>query len=106
NAVEHGNCGITYEEKSAYLAGDDDSLDLIRERIRDPAVAAREVYLSYRIAPKETVVTITDEGRGILMAQAYIDDLSYNDAGKRSRYGILLARLLASRLVALHHLPD
>ena len=103
NAVEHGNCGITYEEKSAYLAGHDNSLDLIRERIRDPAVAARRVYLSYRIAPEETVVTIRDEGagfdwrayraatgeegleemhgRGILMAQAYIDDLSYNDAG-------------------------
>lgn len=188
NAVEHGNCGITYEEKSAYLAGHDNSLDLIRERIRDPAVGARRVYLSYRIAPEETVVTIRDEGagfdwrayrvatgeegldemhgRGILMAQAYIDDLSYNDAGnevtvggrhvsvltaadvfvgemsfllnnRRSatvtaasdgvllridkdqfvqairtnpHYGILLARLLASRLVArlvaLHHLPD
>lgn len=103
NAVEHGNCGITYDEKSAYLEEHDDSLDLIRERIRDPDVAARRVYLSYRIAPEETVVTIRDDGdgfdwrayraatgeqgleemhgRGILMARAYIDDLSYNDAG-------------------------
>jgi anti-sigma regulatory factor (Ser/Thr protein kinase)/CheY-like chemotaxis protein len=103
NAVEHGNCGITYEEKSAYLREHDDSLDLIREKMLDPGVAARRVYLSYRIDPGKTVVTIRDDGdgfdwsgykaatgaggieeshgRGILMARAYIDALEYNDAG-------------------------
>ncbi|MFW5688317.1 MAG: cyclic nucleotide-binding domain-containing protein [Spirochaetota bacterium] len=103
NAVEHGNCGITYEEKSRYLEEHGDSLELIRRRSRDPAVAARRVYLSYRISPERTRVTIRDDGagfdwrsyrtargedglgeshgRGILMAGAYIDELAYNDAG-------------------------
>ncbi len=103
NAVEHGNCGITYDEKSAYIEAHGDSLGLIHERLRDPEVAQRRVRLSYRISPGDTIVTIRDQGpgfdwrryhaavgeagleeahgRGILMARAYIDELRYNDAG-------------------------
>ena len=103
NAVEHGNCGITYEEKSRFLVDHDDALDLIRERIREPGIARRRVYLSYRITPERTTVTIRDDGdgfdwrsyetavgedglderhgRGILMARAYMQGLSYNEKG-------------------------
>ena len=103
NAVEHGNCGITYEEKSSYIAAHGDALELIRTRLRDSEIASRRVFLSYRISPRDTIVTISDQGsgfdwrvyrapvgeagldeahgRGILMARAYIDELSYNEIG-------------------------
>lgn len=113
NAVEHGNCGITYEEKSAYLAEHGDGLELIRERSRAPDIAAKRVYLSYRIQADRTVVTIRDDGdgfdwyayrastgadgideshgRGILMARAYIDELAYNDKGNEVTLTLLHA---------------
>lgn len=106
NAVEHGNCEITYEEKSAWLAVHDGSLGLIRERIKDERIRDRRVHLAYRITPERTVVRIRDDGngfdwrayqtktgesglderhgRGILMARAYISSLEYNDRGNEA----------------------
>ncbi len=103
NAIEHGNCCISYEEKSAYLEAGGDILELIREKNQDAEVARRKVYLSYRIEPRKSSFSIRDEGqgfdwraiepakgqeglgqmhgRGIFMARLYLSQLSFNDAG-------------------------
>ena len=103
NAVEHGNCGISYAEKTEWLEAKGDILDLIREKTRDSAVKAKRVFFSYRIAPERSQFTIRDQGEGfdwrgqlerrkeeinlglhghgIQMTQHYMENLRYNDAG-------------------------
>ena len=103
NAVEHGNCRISYEEKSRHLDEGGDPLALIRERNTDPEVGKKKVYLSYRIRPTSSTFTIRDEGegfdwrgyqtlhgadglgemhgRGILMASHYLENLAFNEKG-------------------------
>lgn len=103
NAIEHGNCRISFAEKSAHLAAGGDPMELIRRKNEDPEVARRKVHLSYRIRPHESEFVIRDEGngfdwrsyqlplgekglsvghgRGIFMAIHFLGSLSYNDAG-------------------------
>jgi anti-sigma regulatory factor (Ser/Thr protein kinase) len=109
NAVEHGNCNISYEEKTDWLeARGRDILELIRERTRDPEIHAKRVYFTYRITPERSFFTVRDEGEGfdwraqlesaeseaslsmhgngIKMTNFYIENLSYNDAGNEVRF--------------------
>jgi anti-sigma regulatory factor (Ser/Thr protein kinase) len=103
NAVEHGNCRISYEEKTDWLNEHGDILPLIRQKCRVPEIRNRKVFLSYRINPQRSVFTIRDEGdgfnwqdrldespqkpnfsmhgHGIKMVRHYVDDLSYNETG-------------------------
>jgi hypothetical protein len=64
NAIEHGNCRISYEEKSALLETGGDVLQLIREKNADPKINRKRVYLSYRIGPDKSTFRIRDEGEG------------------------------------------
>ena len=110
NAIEHGNCRITYEEKSEYLARERDPMDLIREKNKDPEIQARKVYLSYRIQPHASRFRIRDQGegfdwrsyqapngeegatvphgRGITMAAHYLSDLEYNEKGNEVSFQV------------------
>ncbi len=110
NAIEHGNCRISYEEKSAHLAGGGDPMELIRRKNEDPGINRRKVHLSYRIRPYESEFIIRDEGdgfdwrsyhlpvgedglkeahgRGIFMAIHYLGSLGYNDQGNEVRFRI------------------
>jgi anti-sigma regulatory factor (Ser/Thr protein kinase) len=103
NAIEHGNCEISYEEKTRALADGRDPMELIREKNADPEISARKVYLSYRIRPNKSSFSIRDEGhgfdwrayhtergeaglsenhgRGIFMASHYLSNLQYNEQG-------------------------
>jgi anti-sigma regulatory factor (Ser/Thr protein kinase) len=110
NAIEHGNCKISYQEKSAWLEAGKDILDLVREKNRDSAVCKKKVYLTYRITPKKSTFNIRDEGegfdwkaqkatigaqglnemhgRGIAMASLYLGDLNYNASGNEVSFEI------------------
>lgn len=103
NAIEHGNCSISFDEKSEYLEKDGNIFDLISLKNQDPQIASRKVFLHYRITPEMSTFTIKDEGegfdwrnyksttgldglneqhgRGILMARHYLNELTYNDKG-------------------------
>lgn len=104
NAIEHGNCEITYDEKTEFLAHTPDMLELIALKNRAPEVSQRRVRLEYRISPEQSYFTITDEGagfdwqtqlqhmeapvddmhgRGILMATHFLGKLLYNDKGNQ-----------------------
>jgi len=110
NAVEHGNCCITYPEKTDWLENHGDILDLIREKCKIPEIRKRKVFFSYRITQEKSVFTIRDEGqgfdwktrmgnpeqgrglelhgRGILMAGLYAQNLRYNDSGNEVSFEI------------------
>jgi hypothetical protein len=108
NAIEHGNCRISYDEKSAWLEKNGDIMELIREKNRDPVVKARKVYFSYTIQPEKSRITIRDEGEGfdwrarmeaapdspgfhgmgMKMASLYVRELTYNQKGNEVAFEI------------------
>ena len=63
NAVEHGNLGITYDEKSR-LREEERWEQEVERRLADPAYAGREVTVRYLRQPDEIRVLISDEGKG------------------------------------------
>lgn len=103
NAVEHGNCDISYDEKTAWLENHGDILDLIRQKAREPEIRRKKVHFAYRITPERSFFTVRDEGagfdwrvrvnpdadavnltmhgHGIQMTNYYIENLAYNDSG-------------------------
>ncbi|MCL1815678.1 MAG: cyclic nucleotide-binding domain-containing protein [Treponema sp.] len=105
NAIEHGNCGITYEEKTASLEQGISPVELIAEKCKDPAVRAKKVTLLWEIKPDKSVFIVHDEGkgfdvrahmkkiidqddyslhgRGIRMASSFSNELQYNAKGNQ-----------------------
>lgn len=101
NAIEHGNCGITYDEKNAYLQEHGDILPLIRERCSDSRIHQRRVSISYTIELDQSRFVIKDEGggfnwkefidrddvnldlhgHGLRMTKHYIENLTFNEKG-------------------------
>ena len=108
NAVEHGNCGITYEEKSSWLESGRYIGELIRKKRELPEIKKRMVSFEYRLGPSSAGFTISDEGRGfdwrklkdpkdagnllklhgrgILIARHAVKNLRYNTAGNSVRF--------------------
>lgn len=108
NGIEHGNCGISFEEKSAWLEDGGDIADLIARRCEDPEIDRRRVTFEYTITPEASEFLIADEGegfdwrkvlvptdeenlllehgRGIMLATALTDRLTYNEPGNEVRF--------------------
>lgn len=63
NAVEHGNLGISYAEKSALKRGDRMDEELQR-RLVDPKYSGRRAMVEFERAPDRLQFTVTDEGQG------------------------------------------
>ena len=63
NAIEHGNLGISREEKALAVAGDRYE-DLLKERACDPRYALRTVTLKVHMTRSELRYTVTDQGEG------------------------------------------
>ena len=64
NGIEHGNCGITFDEKTAYMTQGKNMADLVADKCKDPVIAAKKVYLEWEIKTDESVFSIRDEGNG------------------------------------------
>ncbi|HUT04979.1 MAG TPA: response regulator [bacterium] len=102
NAMEHGNLEIGQEEKiDAISAGALDELK--RSRLADPVLGNREVFLTMKATDDSLRFTVRDEGkgfdyrnlpdpteaenlfnasgRGVLLVQCYMDEVSWNHAG-------------------------
>ena len=103
NAIEHGNCGISQEEKHRHLERYGNIHSLIRRKCRDPRVHARRVHYNYEIHRDHSIHVIRDEGagfdwrahlgeggtldplaehgRGILLARQNVQRIAYNEKG-------------------------
>lgn len=104
NAVEHGNLGLTSEEKRALKAeGDQVYLDEVNRRSKDPAYKDLKVSIRASITPERAEVVVSDQGagfdyqdlpdptdpenlflpsgRGILLARTFLDEVRYSGAG-------------------------
>lgn len=71
NAIEHGNLGISYMEKSQLLS-EDRWADEIETRLKHPTYAARVVNVTLEKTTTASIVTITDQGDGFNW-QAYLE---------------------------------
>jgi CheY-like chemotaxis protein len=114
NAIEHGNCGITYEEKGAWLEDGGSMSALIERKCADPAIRAKRVQFEYTISPTQSSFHIRDEGpgfdwrtqkdaahaerthdlhgRGIRMTRKYTKNLRYNEQGNEVFFEVEHAR--------------
>jgi len=69
NAMEHGNAGITYDEKTRLQDGGFSIQDLVEDRMGRSPWKGRRVTLAYGISPLSSRFTITDEGQGFDTSQ-------------------------------------
>ena len=97
NALEHGNCGISYEEKSDWLNNGGTILDLIKKKISQPEFAGRKIYIGYEIGKTKSSFVIKDEGEGFDWKSRISDDKSPSVEEAHGR-GISLSKSLVSGL--------
>jgi len=92
NAIEHGNLGLSYAEKSI-LKREETWRSEIDRRSSLPENAAKEVRLSFRRLPDQIVLRVADQGNGFNWQQFLeIDPERAFDPNGR---GIALARMLS-----------
>ncbi len=102
NAIEHGNLGVTYDEKARALERGDLS-ELLTQRGAMPERASLRTTVTVRRADRELRIRIRDQGsgfdwrrlpdpddpanllaghgRGVLLATLAVDELAYNEVG-------------------------
>jgi anti-sigma regulatory factor (Ser/Thr protein kinase) len=97
NGIEHGNCGISYEEKTEALGKGMDVVGLIEMKCQDPVLAERRVRFSWEIGEKSTKFIISDEGDGFDVA-AYRRRLKTEDPLASHGRGIRMAALSARKI--------
>jgi CheY-like chemotaxis protein/anti-sigma regulatory factor (Ser/Thr protein kinase) len=119
NAIEHGNLGISFEEKRRCLEESPYRLtELVLRRLTEPRLAARRVRIAFRMEPGRLEWTVEDEGegfesndipdpltsaeevmngRGIFLARFHFDELSYLGLGNRVRAVKLVGTLAEER---------
>lgn len=107
NGIEHGNCEISFEEKSTCLDAGEDITKLIAKKNSEPHIGERKVYLDYEFTDEKLKFIIRDcgsgfdhkkqqynpddsedlyraHGRGIFMTRIYVESLTYNDKGNEA----------------------
>lgn len=97
NAIEHGNCGITYDEKSKWLESGNDIFNLIQQKCIDPRIAQRKVLLEYSIHKTYTSFRIEDAGDGFNWKEIFISEPQKHALDLHGR-GIVLSRGIAENL--------
>jgi hypothetical protein len=110
NAIEHGNCGITYDEKSEWLEKSYDIAELIASKNCDEVITRKKVLFEYIITPEKGIFTISDQGkgfdwrhvkdvtkdefvlelhgRGILITKSLVNNLHYNEQGNEVTFEV------------------
>ncbi|HUI90984.1 MAG TPA: cyclic nucleotide-binding domain-containing protein [Chitinivibrionales bacterium] len=123
NAIEHGNCGINYGEKSQWLEAGKPIQDLIRQKCKDPTVDKKRVTFEYAFLPECARFFIADEGggfdwrrfvdgihktgelelhgRGISIAKSLMRNLQYNETGTEVSFEIAYPKNVSAVTPAL-----
>ncbi len=92
NAVEHGNCGITYDEKTEWLANGRNMLDLIAKKRKDEKVAAKKIYIRYHISKNIAKISIEDEGEGFDWKKRMSEEISPSTHGMGIRMSLAMVK--------------
>lgn len=92
NAIEHGNLGITFEEKNQ-LTSESAWLEEIERRLNIPANQSKMVHISVHKDAHAVQFEIQDEGSGFRW-QDYLENPGPCQSTKHGR-GIILARMMS-----------
>jgi CheY-like chemotaxis protein len=116
NAYEHGNLGISFEEKSTVLQEPGGIERLVQKRLADPRLAERLIHVHVEYRKDCAVYEISDEGegfdhrqqvdrppagatalhgRGITLIRHYMDEIGWNEEGNSIRLVKHLGRSIA-----------
>ncbi|MFC2601342.1 MAG: cyclic nucleotide-binding domain-containing protein [Treponema lecithinolyticum] len=107
NALEHGNCGISFQDKTEWLEQGKNIVTLIRQKARLGENEKKRIYISYTLDTQHAEFVIRDDGEGfdwrsrvnrtvapdthgmgIGLSESLINKLTYNDKGNEVRFSI------------------
>ncbi len=97
NGIEHGNCGITFDEKTSFLDSGGNIVDLIEEKNRDVMIGRKRVRFEWDISKDSSRFIIRDEGDGFdifSLKEKVENEGPYSLHGR----GIRMASLFAKRI--------
>ena len=95
NAVEHGNLGITFDDKTKWMESGADMLGIIEKRAGDPKYKDRKITISYLIRNKMSAFRIKDDGDGFDWKKHIASDAGIQTHGR----GIKLSLSCVKKLV-------
>ena len=98
NGIEHGNCGISREERDRSLEEGGSVLELVQKKISDREIRRKRVLLEWILSDEESRFVIHDEGSGFDV-DGYKRSLQNLSTDNISQRGILLARMVADRIL-------
>jgi hypothetical protein len=97
NGIEHGNCGISYEEKTQILESGVTAVEMIAEKCKDPVIMDKKIYLDWEIKSEESTFTILDQGVGFDV-NAHLKKIKEQDDYSLHGRGIKMAASLSHKL--------
>ena len=105
NGIEHGNCNVSYDEKTDFMMDGGSVVELVAEKCRNKKIAKKKVHFDWETRNDITKYIIRDEGdgfdveelnkvlksqdefslhgRGIKMAKKLSKELYYNKKGNQ-----------------------
>ena len=96
NAVEHGNLGITYDDKTCHITAGS-FLDLVEQRSVLPEFRDRKIRVNYTLGLHGATIEIADEGEGFDEAE-YEQRILHRSRDSYHGRGIILARNLVDEI--------
>jgi len=97
NAIEHGNCGITFEEKTKALMEGISPIDMVREKCKEPAIRDKKVTFLWEVNPEKSAFIIHDQGKGFDV-KAHLEKSAKETEVKLHGRGIKMAASLSHEL--------
>jgi CRP-like cAMP-binding protein len=98
NGIEHGNCGISREDRDRHLESGGNLLELINERNQDKEIRKKRVLLEWILSEQESRFVIHDDGEGFDVS-AYKASLQNVNSENLKGRGILLSRVVSDRIL-------
>ncbi|QQO09939.1 cyclic nucleotide-binding domain-containing protein [Breznakiella homolactica] len=97
NAIEHGNCAISFEEKTAAMEEGKSVVDLVNEKCQNPRIRVKKVEFQWDIRKDKTIFTIRDKGKGFDVAE-HLKKIEEQDIMSLHGRGIRMASMFSSSL--------
>ncbi|MDR1618762.1 MAG: ATP-binding protein [Treponema sp.] len=97
NAVEHGNCGISFDEKTMGMENGLSVVELVAEKCKDPLIRKKKVEFQWEIQKAKTFFVIRDEGNGFDV-KAHLRKIAVQDVMSLHGRGIKMASMLSTEL--------
>jgi len=97
NGIEHGNCEVSYDEKTEFMENGGSVVELVAEKCRNRKIAGKQVHMEWEIHNDYTKYVIRDEGAGFDAAELNEILKSQDELSLHGR-GIRMARHLSKEI--------